>query len=95
LEAVSRTLTELEELNRRRVRLLEQAGRRVKDLSENLRTMAVRIDSDPRTQSAMGAEVTRMQSAAMALEDQIAQINNLNAQASRLERKLEQARNAN
>jgi hypothetical protein len=43
----------------------------------------------------MGAEVTRMQSAALALEDQISQINNLNAQASRLERKLEQARTAN
>ncbi|MDZ7637886.1 MAG: hypothetical protein U5J83_06490 [Bryobacterales bacterium] len=95
MEVVGKTIADLEEVNRRRLRILEQASRRVKDLSENLRTMAVRIDNDTRGQSGMGSEITRMQSAALALDDQINQINNLNAQASRLERRLEQARSAN
>lgn len=95
LEAVTSTIADMEELNRRRLRLLEQGTRKAREISENFRTMAVRIDSDSRGQSGMSAEITRLQSAALALEDQIAQINDLNAQATRLERRLEQARNAN
>ena len=95
VDVVSKTIADLEDLNRRRLRVLEQASRNMKELSDNLRTMAVRIDTDSRGQSGMGAEITRMQSAATSLDDQIAQINNLNAQASGLERRLEQVRGSN
>ncbi len=95
LDVVSKTIADLEDVNRRRLRVLEQASRRMRELSDNLRTMAVRIDTDARGQSGMGAEITRMQSAATNLDDQVAQINNLNAQAAGLERRLEQARGSN
>ena len=95
LDVVSKTMADLEDLNRRRLRVIEQASRRMRELSDNLRTMAVRLDTDARGQSGMGAEITRMQSAATNLDDQVAQINNLNAQAAGLERRLEQARGSN
>lgn len=95
LQLVTRTLSELEEINRRRARMLEQAARRVREISDNYRSMAVRIDADSRTQSTLNAEFSRLQSAALAVEDQLSQINNLNAQASRLERQLEKARDIN
>ncbi len=95
LETISRTLTELEELNQRRARILEQATRRLKDLSDSYRTVAVRIDSDPRTQGTLNAEVSRLQSGVLAVEDQVAQFNTLNTQASQLERRLGQLRSAN
>ncbi|MCC6264706.1 MAG: hypothetical protein IT169_14100 [Bryobacterales bacterium] len=95
LDVVTKTIADLEDVNRRRLRVLEQASRRMRELSDNLRTMAVRIDTDSRGQSGMGAEITRIQSAATNLDDQIAQINNLNAQAASLERRLEQARGSN
>lgn len=95
IDVVSKTIADLEDLNLRRLRVLEQASRRMKELSDNLRTMAVRIDTDSRGQSGMGAEINRMQSAATSLDDQIAQLNNLNAQASGLERRLEQVRGSN
>lgn len=95
LDVISKTIADLEDVNRRRLRVVEQASRRMRELSDNLRTMAVRIDTDSRGQSGMGAEITRIQSAATNLDDQIAQINNLNAQAAGLERRLEQARGSN
>ncbi len=95
IDVVSKTIADLEDVNRRRLRVLEQASRSMKELSDNLRTMAVRIDTDSRGQSGMGAEINRMQSAATSLDDQIAQINNLNAQASGLERRLVQVRGSN
>lgn len=95
LETISRTLTELEELNQRRARILEQATRRLKDLSDSYRTIAVRIDSDPSTQGTLNAEVSRLQSSVLAVEDQVAQFNTLNTQASQLERRLGQLRSAN
>lgn len=95
LDVVSKTIADLEDVNRRRLRVVEQASRRMRELSDNLRTMAVRIDTDSRGQSGMGAEITRIQSAATNLDDQIAQIGNLNAQAAGLERRLEQARGSN
>ncbi|MCU0226315.1 MAG: hypothetical protein MUF01_01640 [Bryobacterales bacterium] len=95
LEVISRTLSELETLNQRRARVLEQATRRLKDLSDSYRTVAVRIDSDPRTQGTLNAEVSRLQSGVLAVEDQVAQFNTLNTQASQLERKLGDLRDAN
>ncbi|MCW5964770.1 MAG: hypothetical protein KIT83_12080 [Bryobacterales bacterium] len=95
LETISRTLTDLEEINQRRARILEQATRRLKDLSDSYRTVAVRIDSDPRTQGTLNAEVNRLQSGVLAVEDQVAQFNTLNTQASQLERRLSQLRSAN
>lgn len=95
LELVSNTITGIEDINRRRAAMLEQAVRRLRDLSDSYRTVAVRIDSDPRMQGTFNAEVSRLQSGVLAVEDHVAQINTLNTQASQLERKLEQARNIN
>lgn len=95
LETISRTVTELEDINQRRARLLEQAIRRLKDLSDSYRTVAVRIDSDPRTQGTLNAEMSRLQSGVLAVEDQVAQFNTLNTQASQLERRLGQLRSTN
>lgn len=95
VDLVSKTITNLEDINRRRTALLEQAVRRLRDLGDSYRTVAVRIDSNPGMQSTFNAEVGRLQSGVLAVEDQVSQINNLNTQASQLERRLEQARNSN
>lgn len=95
LDFVTKTVTSLEDINRRRTAILEQAVRRLRELGDSYRTVAVRIDSNPEMQSTFNAEVGRLQSGVMAVEDQMAQINTLNAQASQLERRLEQARTVN
>jgi chromosome segregation ATPase len=95
LEFVTKTVTNLEDINRRRTAILEQAVRRLRELGDSYRTVAVRIGSNPEMQSTFNAEVGRLQSGVMAVEDQVSQINALNAQASQLERRLEQARTVN
>lgn len=95
LDFVTKTVTSLEDINRRRTAILDQAVRRLKEVGDSYRTVAVRIDSNPEMQSTFNAEVGRLQSGVMAVEDQMAQINTLNAQASQLERRLEQARTVN
>jgi chromosome segregation ATPase len=92
LELMTKTVTELQVLNERRARQMEQAMRRMRELSENYRTVAVRIDSDPRTQGTLNAEVNRLQSSVLAVEDHMAQISTLNTQASALEQRLARAR---
>lgn len=95
IEIVSKTIAGLEDLNRNRLRVLEQASRRMRELGDSLRTMSVRIDTDSRGQSGMGTDLNRIQSTATMLDDQIAQMTNLNAQAASLEKRLQQARGSN
>lgn len=92
LDIMSKTVSELQMINERRARQMEQAMRRMRELSENYRTVAVRIDSDPSTQGTLNAEVNRLQSSVLAVEDHLAQIATLNTQASALEQRLAKAR---
>ncbi len=79
-------LRELEELNRRRESYLAGISRRYRELTEQLRTLAVRPEAESRALDA--AELARMQNAVAASEEDLRQLESLNAQAARLQRRI-------
>jgi len=82
----TRLLRELEELNRRREAHLAGLSRRYRELTEQLRTLAVRPEAESRALDA--AELARMQNAVAAGEEDLRQLESLNAQAARLQRRI-------
>jgi len=81
--------SELQDLNRRRDTYVSNILRRYKDIADQYRALSVALDGRRDRQSApLGeAELSRIQSAIAMTEEDLRQINALNAQASRILKK--------
>jgi septation ring formation regulator EzrA len=83
-----RMLRDLEEINRRRETYLTSILRRYKEVTEQYRALATRLDSARDNFTPAGPELSRIQSAVAAAEEDLRQLANLNAQAARIQQKM-------
>jgi chromosome segregation ATPase len=86
---VTPVLRELEEINRRRENYLTSLQRRYRDLTDQLRSLAVRMETQRDSPAAAAPDVSRIQSTVQSAEDDLRQIQTLNAQAQRAAARLE------
>jgi DNA repair exonuclease SbcCD ATPase subunit len=81
--------TELQELQRRRETLLSAILRRYRDVTDQYRALTAALENRSHEGAALpGADLSRIQNAIALAEDDLRQLNTLNAQAVRLEKKL-------
>jgi chromosome segregation ATPase len=87
---VARTITNLQDLDRRRDLYLTSITRRYRDITNQFRAMSGMLDSshDPNSSSFSGAALLRIQNDMSLAEDELLQLNDVNAQARQLEKKL-------
>jgi chromosome segregation ATPase len=87
---VARTITDLQDLDRRRDLYLTSITRRYRDITNQFRAMSGMLDSshDPNSSSFSGAALLRIQNDMSLAEDELHQLNDVNAQARQLEKKL-------
>ncbi|MGC9999219.1 MAG: hypothetical protein ABSE21_03895 [Bryobacteraceae bacterium] len=85
------TLHELDDLARRRDNYLNNLQRRYRDVNEQLRAMAARLDHyrDSSSAPSFSADLPRLQSVIQAAEEDLHQVQSLNAQALRLSQRLQ------
>jgi DNA repair exonuclease SbcCD ATPase subunit len=85
-----RLVADLQDLDRRREAYLTSIMRRYRDITSQFRAMSGMLDSsrDPNSSSFSGAALTRIQDAVSLADDDLRQLNELNAQARQLEKKL-------
>ncbi len=80
-------MRELDEIGQRRDALLNQIQRRYRDLTDQYRVMAARSDRDG-SAAAASADLSRLQHTVSVAEEDLRQLNALNAQALRLQQRL-------
>ncbi len=87
---VARTISSLQDLERRREVYLTSILRRYRDITAEFRTMGSMMDTshDPGTSGCSSAALSRIQSAVTSAEDDLRQINDLNERSQKLERQL-------
>ena len=87
---VARTITDLQDLDRRRDLHLTSITRRYRDITNQFRAMSGMLDSsrDPNSSSFSGAALLRIQNDMSLAEDELRQLNDVNTQARQLEKKL-------
>ena len=85
-----RVVTNLQDINRRRDAYLTSIIRRYRDITSQFRAMSGMMDSsrDQSSSAFSGAALTRIQNAISLADDDLRQLNELNAQELRLEDKL-------
>jgi len=83
LAQLPKTLRDLEEINRRREQYLNTILRRYRDVTDQYRALAARLEN-----SASGAELAGIQNAIAMTEEDLRQLATLNAQATRIQQKL-------
>ncbi|MGD0578941.1 MAG: hypothetical protein ABSC08_08435 [Bryobacteraceae bacterium] len=85
------TLRELDELARRRDNYLNNLQRRYRDVNEQLRSLSARLDRyrDSSSAPSFSTDLPRLQSLVQAAEEDLRQVQNLNAQAQRLSQRLQ------
>ncbi len=81
-------LRELEELNRRRENLVANIMRRYREVTDQLRALAVRPEGAAEIRAVDAPELARVQNAVAMTEEDLRQLGNLNSQAARLQRKI-------
>ena len=79
---------ELEDINRRRDNYLTNIQRRYRELTDLFRTMSMRIDRPSETNPAQPVELSRIQTAISMAEEDLRQLQTLNAAAQRLRPRL-------
>ncbi len=87
-QQVSTLLGEFADLNRRRETTLQSLQRRFRDISDQYRAFALRLDTHRDNPAAAMPDVSRIQAAVQAAEEEMRQLNTLNTQAQRLAQKL-------
>ncbi len=87
-QSASTLLGEFADLNRRRENTLQSLQRRFRDISDQFRAFALRLDTNRDNPAAAVPDVSRIQSAVQAAEEDFRQLNTLNTQAQRLAQKL-------
>lgn len=81
-------IRDFSDLNRRRENTLQSLQRRFRDISDQYRSFAMRLDSNRDNPAAAIPDVSRIQSAVQSAEDDMRQLNTLNTQAQRLAQQL-------
>ncbi|MGO9239649.1 MAG: hypothetical protein ACLQBJ_02475 [Bryobacteraceae bacterium] len=91
LNQVASTLNELNDIARRRDNYLNNLLRRYRDASEQLRSLAARLDRyrDSSSAPSFSTDLPRFQSTVQAAEEDLRQVQTLNAQAQRLAQRLQ------
>lgn len=79
---------ELEEINRRREVYLTNILRRYRDITDQYRVLAVRLETPPESAAPAGSELARIQNAIAGAEEDLRQLAALNAQAALLQQKI-------
>jgi len=77
---------ELEDVNRRREAYLTGIIRRYRELTEQYRALATRLEN--RSEAPSGADMTRIENTVSMAEEDLRQLRNLNAQAERIQRQI-------
>lgn len=86
--ASSQIVTELAEINRRRENTVTSLQRRYRDITDQLRALAVRLDTQRDNPAAAAGDLSRIQTAVLAAEEDLKQLNVLNSQSQQLMLKL-------
>ena len=81
---------ELFDINRRRENVITSLQRRYREMTDVLRALAVRLDTQRDSVATAAPDISRMQSTAQSAEDDLRQLSNLNTQAQRIAQKLGQ-----
>jgi chromosome segregation ATPase len=79
---------ELGEINRRRENTVVSLQRRYRDITDQLRARAVRLDTQRDNPAAAVGDLSRIQTAVLAAEEDLRQLNVLNAQSQQLMQKI-------
>jgi chromosome segregation ATPase len=90
---VAAILSSFDDVNRRRENTLTSLQRRFRDLTDAYRALALRLDTQrdsPAPVQITSGEVSRMTNTVQSAEDDLRQLNTLNAEAQRLTRRLQQ-----
>ena len=89
LAQVAAVAAELEDVNRRRENFLNSLNRRYRDVTEQLRALVLRMDTQRDNAGSFGAsDVSRISSAVQSADDDLRQLASLNTQAQRIAAKL-------
>lgn len=81
-------LTELADINRRREFTLTAIQRRYREVTDQLRALAVRLDTERDNPAPAVGDISRIQTAVQSAEDEMRQLNTLNARAQRISQQL-------
>jgi len=85
---VAPVLKELDDINRRRENTLTSLQRRYRDLTDQYRALAVRLDTQRDNPTTLTTDVSRIQSTVQSAEDELRQLIALNTLAQRAAQKL-------
>jgi chromosome segregation ATPase len=87
---VARTIASLQDLDRRRDVYITSILRRYRDITGEFRAMSSMLDTshDPSSGACGGATLSRIQNAVNSAEDDLRQVNELNARTQKLEKQL-------
>lgn len=88
ISRISAWATELEDISRRREACLNNILRRYRELTEQYRSLAARMESPGETPAPSGAEVSRIQNTISMAEEDLRQLTDLNTQAERLQKRI-------
>ncbi len=79
---------ELVDVNRRRENIVTSLQRRYRDVTDQLRALTVRLDTQRDNPAAAVGDISRLQTAVQSAEDELRQLGSLNTQAQRLAARL-------
>jgi regulator of replication initiation timing len=85
----AQTIREVEEISRRRETYLANILRRFRELTDQYRAVALRLDNPRENSGPAPGELSRIQTAVSMAEEDFKQITSLNAQAARAQAKLD------
>jgi chromosome segregation ATPase len=88
ISRVTQSISQLEDINRRRDAYLTSILRRYRDVTDQYRALAARLENPGEGSAPAGTELSRIQSTISMAEDDLRQLNSLNAQADRLLRQI-------
>lgn len=86
--ALTPVVSDLIELNRRRENTVTSLQRRYRDITDQLRALSVRLDTQRDNPAAAIADISRIQTAVLAAEEDLRLLNTLNSQSQQLMQKL-------
>lgn len=89
LSQITAVLREMEDINRRRENTVTSLGRRYRDVTEQLRALALRMDTQRDNPITFGvSDISRITGAVQSADDELRQLEGLNTQAKRTAEKL-------
>jgi len=88
VSSLGQVVQDLGEINRRRENTVVSLQRRYRDITDQLRALAVRLDTQRDNPAAAAGDLSRIQTAVLAAEEDLRQLNVLNAQSQQLMQKL-------